>query len=1115
MSTKKKEYIQLDPISHILKRPDMYMGSNRFKEGEDYVADNHFNIRKKTISTCPALTRIFIEVLSNAIDNNERSKKEGVHSSKIKVMVDKDTGETSVWNDGDIVPVEINNEQKCYNHTLIFGRLLSGSNYNDEEERELAGRNGLGSKLCNVCSKFFKVEGADPANGKKLEQIWTNNMRNTEGPKIKSYKLQKGYTKITWIPDFSQFNISGYTDDIVSIYRRHVVDASMITGINVYFNDVLIPCKNLMRYSALYKTVDCDEKVCIKTSNCDVLITPSETYESISFVNGVYTKLGGQHVDAWAEAIFRPIINKINSKSKNSPKVNIADVKQFFRLFVVSRVNRPEFDGQDKNKLESPVIEAKVGKGHISSIMKWSVMERIRDIIRAKEMIVLKKSEKNKKFVKIDGFDPANNAGGKHSSECTLIICEGLSAKTYAVAGIDHGVYGKSGRDWYGIMPLTGKILNVRNAPPTSIAANKVVTNLLQALGARHGVDYTNEVNYKTLNYGKVMVMTDADCDGIHIEGLIINFLHSLFPTLLQRNESFVVSMKTPIARVFNGKKTDKLFYDERRFNEWLSQQPGKVNVKYYKGLGTTKTEDVPDTFGLKMVEYKQDDSFDLNMNKVFHKNNADDRIKWLGEYKPKESTFSLDDTGVITDMKMSDFINTEMIKFSHSDCGRSIPSGIDGLKESQRKILYAVMKRKLKYSGKSVKVAQLSGYTAEHSNYHHGEQNLQETMIGMAQDFVGSNNIPLLYRDGQFGSRLDGGADAASARYIFTKMDALTEYIFREEDEPILKYVNDDGDIVQPETYIPIIPMILVNGCLGIGTGWSSSIPCYNPLELITVVRKWIENEGVDGNRDEKGELTKYTQEEYRPWYRNFKGNILYNGPNKWVTSGVINKAVKKNTVEITELPIGKWTNSFKETLEEMIVSKNIKLLKNYSSPTDVKFTITESENGLLCNTKNMKLTSFLHTSNMVLFNEDNKINKYNHVDDIVDEFCKIRYKYYTKRKNYQIKSIKSKLKILKNKMKFLQNVIDKKINIMNNSESNIIDQIKQSGIESHEDSYEYLLRLQVRTFTLEKVNELKTEMEKTSMLLKQLSERSEKEMWNIELKEFEDKYKKHYKIK
>jgi len=1112
---KKPKYEQLDPITHILKRPDMYCGSTRNREMSEYVAGIDFKISKESIKSSPAILRIFVEVLSNAIDNNERSKSVGIPCSKIKVSIDKDTGETSVWNDGDVVPIEIDPIQNCYNHTMIFGRLLTGSNYDDEEERVVAGRNGLGSKLCNVFSSKFTVEGCDPKAGKILKQTWTNNMRETTEPDIQSTKLTKGYTKITWIPDFVQFSMKGYTKDVVKLYIRHVVDAAMISKVNVTINEVQIPVNNLSKYGALYSTPT-EEKLLIKTDTCEVLITPSTEFEAISFVNGVSTKLGGQHVDAWSEALFRPIIEKFNGKNKTkskAPKINIADVRQFFRIFVVATVIRPEFDGQDKNKLESPTVPALVKPAHINAIMKWSVIEQIEEVIRSKEMIVLKKSEKGKGKSKIDGFDPANNAGGKKSNECTLIVCEGLSAKTYAVAGIEQGVYGKSGRDWYGILPLTGKILNVRNAPPTTIAANKVVTNLIQALGVRHSVDYTIDENYKTLNYGRLMIMTDADCDGIHIEGLLMNFFHSLFPSLLLRETPFVVSMKTPIARVTAPKKKDLLFYDERRFNDWLGKQQGKVNVKYYKGLGTTKTEDVPDTFGLKMVEYVQDVNTSLNMNKVFHKNHADDRKTWLAGYAPGDNNFSLDDQNEFTSMNVSDFIDGEMIKFSHADCARSIPSGIDGLKESQRKILYAVRKRNLKFSGKSLKVAQLSGYTAEHSNYHHGEQNLQDTIIGMANEFPGTNNIPLLYRDGQFGTRLDGGADAASARYIFTKMDMLTEYIFRDEDDPILPRVNDDGDLVQPEYYAPIIPMILVNGSLGIGTGWSSSIPCYDPLDLTKAIRTWLDSDWENNEFNDDGEFTNSPFDEFRPWYRGFKGPITSDGVGRWVTKGIINNT-KKNIIEVVELPIGMWTNKFKENCEDLVQEKQIKGLKNYSSPKDVKFIITESENGILCNTKNMKLETTLHTSNMVVFNEKEQLKKCRTVDEIIDTFCRVRFGCYTKRKSHQIEVLTKHIKHLHNKINFLDAVINGKLEIMNVKEEELIEKMLLMKLEKEDDSYDYLLRLQVRTFTNEKLSLLRNDIKNNEISLDKLNNTTEKKMWVSELEDFEKQYVTFLKV-
>ena len=1521
----KKVYKKLDPITHILERSDMYVGSKRLKKIEEYIATKdkeNFKIIKKYINSSPAILRIFVEVLSNAVDNVERSKKTNTPCTTIRVNIDKETGETSVWNDGDIIPIEIHAEEKIYNHSLIFGHLMAGSNYDDEEERLVAGRNGLGGKLCNIFSTKFIIKGLDPNNGKILEQTWTNNMRNTTEPIITSTKLKTGFTKITYFPDFKQFELEEYSDDIMELYTKYIIDSAMLTKIKVYLNDELIPVNNLETYSQLYETIS-DEKLLIKNKQSEVLICPANIneFQHISFVNGVYTRLGGVHVDTWSEGIFRPLVEKFNKKDK--PQLNIKDIKQFFRIFVVSTIPNPEFSSQDKCvdpntkilmwdgttkyakdlkigdtvissdglpsniiklcngkdkmysvvqekystytvnskhklvlccpfhkqirwhdkikqwvvgwfdyenlnyrfkrfkinkdedededkniklllankfldmiddnnifdieiekyiklnkgtkrklsgikstvvqwpeqdilidpyilgmwlgdgmqkgnsfssddlelvekwknwgnindilitkyskyyygiisksgklnninhkylknpfktnlekynltndkripkeyiinsrenrlkllagivdtdgcvqdtgttlvivqglnhskliediillvkslgftcyhrikntqwkeyktnnikngkahhlhisgkledipvllqrkkgvspkiknvhlsnikkiipqeegeyigfeldrnnrfllgdftvthncKLEAPKINVEVKQADINKLLKWSVIEEINDIIKMKEMSVLKKSEKKKKgYTKIEGLDPANNAGGKLGYQCSLILCEGLSAKTYAVAGIQKGVYDKAGRDFFGVMPLSGKLLNCRNSIPTTIAKNKVITNLIQTLNLRHDLDYTEDNNYKTLSYGKVILLCDADVDGLHISGLLMNFFHYLFPSLLEREDPFLVSMCTPIVRVFNP-KGDILFYDENKFREFAKEQERQNKTfksKYYKGLGTTKPEDVPDTFGLKMVEYINDDNSTTNMNKIFHKKFADTRKDWLANYDPNP-TFSLDDEGEIVDMEISSFLNTEVIKFSHNDCKRSIPCLFDGLKESQRKILYAVKKRNLTYNKQSLKVAQLGGYVAEHTNYHHGEQNLFETIINMAQDYVGSNNIPLFYRDGMMGTRLVGGKDSASPRYIFTKMETLTPLIFREEDDILLEHVIDDGDVVEPKFYIPILPMILVNGALGIGTGWSSSIPCYNPLDIIECIKIWLDNDGEVLLKDPDDGTMLSMIPEINPWYRGFEGTIE-KSDKKYITYGVINK--NKDKVEVTELPIGMWTDKFKETAEDWLVDKKIKNMKNYSTPKKVNFLITESDDGFSCNINNMGLYSYLHTTNMVLFNEKEQLKKYS-IDEIINEFCIVRYKFYSKRKNHIISTIEKDLRHLGNKERFIQEIIDGKLKIMNIDEEVIIKELekrkydKESKNEDPEQSenkngYNYLLKLPVRTLTADQVKKIKNDIQSLKTRLDNTKKISEKQMWLNDLKEFENEYHKWLK--
>ena len=193
----------------------------------------------------------------------------------------------------------------------------------------------------------------------------------------------------------------------------------------------------------------------------------------------------------------------------------------------------------------------------------------------------------------------------------------------------------------------------------------------------------------------------------------------------------------------------------------------------------------------------------------VFNKKRSNDRKKWLADYNREDYLNTSEDK-----ITYEDFINKDLRHFSKYDNDRSIPSLVDGLKISLRKILYSAFKKGLKTE---IKVAQFSGYVSEHSGYHHGEASLNGAIIGLSQNFVGSNNINLFSPNGQFGTRLMGGKDAASERYIFTKLNSITRIIYPEIDDNILNYLEDDGDKVEPIFYMPIIPMILVNGTKGI----------------------------------------------------------------------------------------------------------------------------------------------------------------------------------------------------------------------------------------------------------------------------------------------------------
>ena len=1117
-SPESMQYSIKNDIQHVLDCSDVYIGDTGPCTRKEYIySDEHDKIIYQSVTASEALIRIFVEVLTNAVDNVERSKE--VRPCKaIKVNLDLETGLTSVWNDGQTIPIMknkehalqvknnqemdlLNDEDKAtfkklndlYIHSLIFGHLRSSSNYGNEEVRELSGKNGVGVKCTNIFSSYFCVTGVDPDNGLKLEQEWTKNMVQTAGPKIKKCSILNGFTEVKYIPDFKRFNMTKYPKEIYSIFKKMVFDvSSLLPQTDFWFCGQKIAIKNLKDYSLLY--YDNDETMdilTIKYNGSDIVIIGSETpHQPISFVNGQITRDGGQHVQSWTKTIFSGVLEALNKSSKKKSdkeiKLTKGDISPYFQFFIHSRVNKPKFDGQNKNTLKNPKVESTLEKTQLNKILRWSVITIIKNkVLRSKELLALKKIEGKSRssIVKVEGYDPANKLG----SESILIVCEGLSAKSYAVSGIQTGIFGKKGRNHFGILPLRGKFLNVKNVSLSKISANKVVSDLIKVFNLKFNMDYSQPQNYKTLNYGTLLILTDADKDGIHIKGLLLNFFHELFPVLFKK-EGFIVSMETPIVKIFSNKgQKDLLFYDENTFEDYRRNQPQIKNFKYYKGLGTIGPKDVPSFFGTKMVKYNFDSKGESSINKVFKDENANDRKLWLSTFNPRVSNYCLDKLTTknqdnLIKVKLSDFMEHEMIKFSYEDCKRSLASCIDGLKESQRKVIYAIRK-KFKSSSKSdfIKVAQLSGYVAEQTDYKHGEQNLCETIIKFAQDFVGANNIQLLEPDGQFGTRLEGGKDSAASRYIYTKPHKILKYIFREEDDPVLEFTVEG----EPLTFIPILPLILVNGSVGIGTGWSCFIPQYNPLELVDYLLNYLDEKKMDKlNLD--------------PFYKNFKGKIQPADDEKlkYTTYGKM-KRVDERTIQVTELPVGVWTDNFKEHCYSLIEKGIMSKLVNESTINEVNFTLMD-----LQDTTAIKLTSTLHTTNMVVFNHQNVITKYQTIHDILEEYLKTRLHFYKVRKEHAMTKLQDNIILNENKLKFIHKVVENE-KFLKQEDETIIKLLEKEKFLKVEKTFNYLLNIPIRGCTLNSVKVLETTISKLKKELVELEKLTINQMWIKELGE------------
>ncbi|MXQ93109.1 hypothetical protein E5288_WYG003513 [Bos mutus] len=1051
-------YQKKTQLEHILLRPDTYIGSVESVTQQMWVYDEDIGINYREVTYVPGLYKIFDEILVNAADNKQRDPK----MSCIRITIDPENNLISIWNNGKGIPVVEHKVEKMYVPALIFGQLLTSSNYDDEEKKVTGGRNGYGAKLCNIFSTKFTVETASREYKKMFKQTWMDNMGKAGEMELKPFSGED-YTCITFHPDLSKFKMQSLDKDIVALMVRRAYDiAGSTKDVKVYLNGNRLPVKGFRSYVDLYLKDKVDEtgnplKVIHEQVNhrWEVCLTMSEKgFQQISFVNSIATSKGGRHVDYVADQIVTKLVDVVKKKNKGGVAVKAHQVKNHMWIFVNALIENPTFDSQTKEnmtlqvksfgstcQLSEKFIKAAIGCGIVESILNW---------VKFKAQIQLNKKCSAVKHNRIKGIpklDDANDAGGRNSTECTLILTEGDSAKTLAVSGL-----GVVGRDKYGVFPLRGKILNVREASHKQIMENAEINNIIKIVGLQYKKNYEDEDSLKTLRYGKIMIMTDQDQDGSHIKGLLINFIHHNWPSLLRHR--FLEEFITPIVKVSKNKQ-EMAFYSLPEFEEWKSSTPNhkKWKVKYYKGLGTSTSKEAKEYFAdmkRHRIQFKYSGpEDDAAISLAFSKKQTDDRKEWLTHFmedRRQRKLLGLPDDYLYgqatTYLTYNDFINKELILFSNSDNERSIPSMVDGLKPGQRKVLFTCFKRNDK---REVKVAQLAGSVAEMSSYHHGEMSLMMTIINLAQNFVGSNNLNLLQPIGQFGTRLHGGKDSASPRYIFTMLSPLARLLFPAKDDHTLKFLYDDNQRVEPEWYIPIIPMVLINGAEGIGTGWSCKIPNFDVREVVNNIRRLMDGE---------------EPLPMLPSYKNFKGTVEELAPNQYVISGEV-AILNSTTIEISELPIRTWTQTYKEQVLEPMLNGTEKTpplitdYREYHTDTTVKFVVKMTEEKLAEAEraglhKVFKLQTSLTCNSMVLFDHVGCLKKYDTVLDILRDFFELRLKYYGLRKEWLLGMLGAESAKLNNQARFILEKIDGKIIIENKPKKELIKVLIQRGYDS-----------------------------------------------------------------
>ncbi|EPB79848.1 DNA gyrase/topoisomerase IV, A subunit [Ancylostoma ceylanicum] len=885
--------------THDLRLPwSSFFAIRNIKAGEAawIVSEDNLRMVQKSLTYSPALLKIFDEILVNAADNKQRDSE----MNELRVDVDREQGKITIFNNGRGLPIEIHPKEGIYVPTLIFGNLFTSSNYDDREVKVVGGRNGYGAKLCNIFSKEFVVETSSRENGRSFKQTWTNNMRQCDEPIVTEDAETTDGTRVTFCPDLAKFGLSKLDDAICEMFKKRTFDvAGTLRGVTVYYNGKLVE--------------------------------------------------GGKHVDHIVDQLVNIIKPLVDSQLKTGIKKIV--IKNQLCVFVNALIENPAFSSQTKDVLTTAARD--FGSKCVcdaATVQTWAVESGLVDELtseaQAKEGRPARKMKpKVEDLSDIVKLEDANWAGDiTHSQDCRLLITEGDSAKALAVAGLE-----VVGRDRYGVFPVMGKFMNVSGMSKEKATASKEVNHLMRILGLKYGENYLIPENRARLRYGGIIILTDQDEDGSHIKGLIINFLHTFWPELLQNG--FIQSFMTPLLKARRGSETLS-FYSMDEFKKWKgsTEDADKYTIKYYKGLGTSTSKEAREYFSnfeKHLINFRyEDEKDDETIRMAFDKRRSDDRKRWITERLQADDIM---DNSSMNEATYKEFVDNELFRYSLLDL-RIYP-----LKTKNYRGFAVLPQHKLQQ-----KPAKL---TRSHALHYLFEQDRT------------------------------------------TYYSPITRLVFPPADDELLNYLQEENQLIEPDWYCPIVPMVLVNGAEGIATGWSTRVLSHDIREIIDNVRRLI-----DG-----GEVEKMT-----PSFSDFSGKIQELGENRYEICGKFKiipsqrRNVSNLKIEITELPVGEWTNRYKQNTLHTLQAKGLICgFKEHHTERGVHFIVELGR----------ELTERCRRA--ALFDPAGHLHNYTSAADIMREHFHIRQQMYEKRKEHETKMLGAQKRRVENQLRFVEATI------------------------------------------------------------------------------------------
>lgn len=956
-------------------------------------------------------------------------------------------------------------------------------------------------------SARFLLGGVAYGNLGKLRYVqrFEHNLSTVHPPVITraTSKDRVSSTTVRFAVDLARLGMAApLSPTVMSMLRSRAYDVAACNDkLAVFVDEARVPLRGVKDYIDTFpaqqwigRDVARDDASAASLEVC-VSLASAAGPVSIGFVNGIRCSQG-THMDL-VHGRLRDALNEAVAKQLKGNgaalKLTAAHVREHLNVVVAARVANPSFTTQTKERLESRgdalppyVCSAAMCKaldraGLVGQLAKLAMDREDKAVARAL------KTDKHRANA-IPKYERALKVGGSKKQPCYLYVTEGDSAKGLAVAG-----FSVVGREYNGVFPLRGKLVNVNGMTVKKALEHKEIKHLTSILGLDPTIAYTAET-VASLPYRHLVIFTDQDNDGSHIMGLLLNWLLQFYPTLLLAHPTFVKRFATPIIRARVGGES-RSFFTQAEYRAWIGDRKPS-SVKYFKGLGTSTSEDAKRYFrdlDKHIITVRFDGAACRDrVDMWFHKQRAAERKTALAavdadayvDYEAAETT-------------MQEFCEKDLVGFGVAANERSLCSAVDGLKPSQRKALFAALSRK---SGE-VKVAQLAAGAAELTAYHHGEQSMVQTIVHMAQPWIGANNVALLAPNGMFGSRHLPREEHSAPRYIFTEKQPIARFLFPAADDPVLEMAQDDGKTIEPRLYAPVVAMLLVNGSKGIGSGWRNECPAFAMADIIANTRRLVD--------DSSAALAPMV-----PAFLGFKGTVRAAGADEYVFTGLHDVDAGGRTIHIRELPPRVWTGPYVEALREKLVGdgpdKYVLDIDDVSTIDDVHLIlrvragVDAAAHDLVAD---LDLSRKISLSDLNFWDEHGRLRAFDGIDDVMRTHARHRRAMYAKRRAHEIRTLEHEAALARNRARYVREVHAGQIPTKGCTEAELCTLLRERDFYDHE-NFDYVRRMGVFALTTDRAAQLEAAAVALAADLDRAKKSTPEDLWKKDLDALADAY-------